>query len=65
MTWALEIVTYGRSGMLVGCVGTGELKIARLGKKERFVKLASSVSWHLPKVSGFQKSRRAIAKIFV
>jgi hypothetical protein len=27
LTWALEIVTYGRSGMLVGCVGTGELKL--------------------------------------
>jgi hypothetical protein len=47
LTWALEIVTYGRSGMLVGCVGTGELKIARLGNKVRFVKLASSVPWHL------------------
>ncbi|HEY9405232.1 MAG TPA: hypothetical protein VIQ24_21450 [Pyrinomonadaceae bacterium] len=27
LTWALEIVAYGRSGMLVGCVGTGELKL--------------------------------------
>jgi hypothetical protein len=42
LTWALEIVTYGRSGMLVGCVGTGELKLQG-SEKEGFVKLTSSV----------------------
>jgi hypothetical protein len=46
LTWALEIVTYGRSGMLVGCVGTGELKLQG-SEKEYFVKLVSSVPWHL------------------
>jgi hypothetical protein len=42
LTWALEIVAYGRSGMLVGCVGTGELKLQG-SENECFVKLASSV----------------------
>jgi hypothetical protein len=37
LTWALEIVTYGRSGMLVGCVGTGELKLQG-SEKRRFRK---------------------------
>jgi hypothetical protein len=35
LTWALEIVIYGRSGMLVGCVGTGELKLQG-SEKRRF-----------------------------
>ena len=44
LTWALEIVTYGRSGMLVGCVGTGELKLQG-SEKECFVELTSSIPW--------------------
>jgi hypothetical protein len=46
LTWALEIVTYGRSGMLVGCVGTGELKLHG-AEEECFVKLLSSIPWRL------------------
>ena len=55
LTWALEIVTYGRSGMLVGCVGTGEL-ILQSSEKEYFVKLTSSVPWHLAESLLLQKS---------
>jgi hypothetical protein len=65
LTWALEIVTYGRSGMLVGCVGTGELKLQG-SKKERLVKLVSPIPWHLAESRlAFKNLQRALTGNFV
>ena len=64
LTWALEIVTYGRSGMLVGCVGTGELKLQG-AEKEHFVKLVSSVRGGYRKSLAFKnlKGRRLLQNL--
>jgi hypothetical protein len=52
--------------MLVGCVGTGELKLQGSENKEHFVKLASSVTVTLGRESvAFKNLEGRLAKTFL